>query len=488
MPLGSTNRAYRFLAALLLAFWALVPGACTPEPPTPEPEKASLGGAPVRLLIVGERPLATAAARLQGEWHAQSGAEIEISQMTEEQFSEAEQLACDAVIAPSQQLGPAVQRGLAKRLSTKALRDSAGDWTDVFELARLHDTSWGPHVHGISFGTPLLVCYCRADLLARLGREPPQSWPEYLELARLLGEHARPGASSPETGDGWAGAAEPLGPGWAGLVLLARAACYAKHWENYSTLFRISDFEPLIDGPPFVRALEELVAASRLGPRSALRSTPADVRAAFWQGKCGMALTWPTAAEPMPGEPQPQVEVLFAELPGSRDAYNVETRQWQRRPEGDEGRVPLLGLAGLVGMVHAHGDRQEASLQLLGWLSAAQPEHPLPAATAASTLFRGSHAAAPQAWTEGRVPHAAAAQYAALVKQMQRRQEWMWAPRIPGRQQYLAALDQAVRAAIEGASAAEALGETARQWREISARLDVKRQRAAYLRSLEREP
>ena len=95
----------------------------------------------------------------------------------------------------------------------------------------------------------------------------------------------------------WCGTIEPLAPGWAGDVLLARAAAYAKHRDNFSTLFDIETMEPLVAGPPFVQALEELVAAAKLGPADPLHYDPAAVRAAFWSGQCGMALTWPTAAQ-----------------------------------------------------------------------------------------------------------------------------------------------------------------------------------------------
>ena len=95
----------------------------------------------------------------------------------------------------------------------------------------------------------------------------------------------------------WCGTIEPLAPGWAGLVLLARAAPYAKHRDNYSTLFNIDTMEPLVAGPPFVQALEELVAAAKFGPPDPFRYDPAAARAAFWKGQCGMTLTWPTAAE-----------------------------------------------------------------------------------------------------------------------------------------------------------------------------------------------
>ena len=45
--------------------------------------------------------------------------------------------------------------------------------------------------------------------------------------------------------------------------------------------------DPLVAGPPMLRALEELVAAAKLAPADAIKSDPDSVREAFWQGKCG---------------------------------------------------------------------------------------------------------------------------------------------------------------------------------------------------------
>ena len=74
----------------------------------------------------------------------------------------------------------------------------------------------------------------------------------------------------PSRGAPLAWLAGAAGPGWAGIVLLARAAPYATHPSNYSKLFSIETMEPLVDGPPFVRALEELVATARLWAAAAV--------------------------------------------------------------------------------------------------------------------------------------------------------------------------------------------------------------------------
>jgi ABC-type glycerol-3-phosphate transport system substrate-binding protein len=104
-------------------------------------------------------------------------------------------------------------------------------WNGVFETLRRGEAVWGDNFAAVPFGSPLFVCYCRADLLEKLKREPPQTWTEYLDLARLLADRERFGDVIAEDAT-WQGTLEPLGPGWGGLMLLARAAPYAKHGDN----------------------------------------------------------------------------------------------------------------------------------------------------------------------------------------------------------------------------------------------------------------
>ncbi len=214
-------------------------------------------------------------------------------------------------------LAPVGRVGRAQAACPRAAEDSArSQWAGVFSLLKLREAAWGNQLMAVPFGSPVFCCYYRADLLEKLGRRPPKTWDEYQELAKLLAKNSpRPTAADGQAnknsplplGEGqgvraWCGTIEPLAPGWAGLVLLARAAAYAKHRDNFSTLFDIETMEPLVAGPPFVQALEELVAAAKLGPADPLRYDPAAARAAFWNGQCGMALTWPTAAKQGRGE------------------------------------------------------------------------------------------------------------------------------------------------------------------------------------------
>lgn len=454
-----------------MAAFALLTLGCGPRGPGTDDQSGPppLSGVNVSLAVVDDPALASALERLRGEWSMRTGGDFQVRRLSQKDFEGPGPMSADAAICGSHLLGPAAEQSRCAPLK-------AEDAADVFELVRVRTIAWGGQVCAVPFGSPLLVCYCRADLLEKLGRRPPTTWRQYQELAQLMAERKELEAA----------VAEPLGPGWAGLVLLARAASYAKHRENYSALFQIDTMEPLVSGPPFQRALEELVAAARLGLKEQIQWGADDVRRAFWQGRCGLALCWPTAAAGV--NAAPGVQVAFAELPGSKQVFNVGRQSWDTRPDDEALHVPLLGVAGRIGLVSAASARAPAATQLLVWLSTLQPDAPPSAASPWTTLYRQRQLASPRAWVE-KPAQAAASQYAAVVHQTLSRSDSLFALRIPGHEEYLAALDKAVQQAVgEKRPVAEVLAAAAAEWKEITQRLGRNNQRTAYLRSLGLEP
>jgi multiple sugar transport system substrate-binding protein len=475
---------------------------CSPDASTsksPNDSAKRLTGVKLRLVVVDDPAIASEVRGLKDEWHAQTGSEIEVIETTQttivdSQGTEAQPLPGDAAICPEHLLGPLAE---AKRLAPVPrgiARDSKGPWSQTFELLRNQEAVWGDEAYGVPLGSPVFCCYCRVDLLEKLHRKPPQTWKEYEELARLLRKEGdKSGVKF--------GTVEPLATGWAGLVFLARAAAYAKEPDNYTTFFDEKTFDPAIAGPPFVRALEELVKAAKLGPAESLEFDPATARAEFWKGNAAMAVSWPSGARPLASGPAPKkgegriLPAVIAELPGATEFYRTAGSTWE--PRGGDAQatsqagkpdvpgVPFLGVAGRIGVVRAEGEHTEAAFELLFWLTDPQWGSRVFAASPATTLFRRGQIASPAAWVEGSISPPAAQQYAEQTAETLSRRQFLAAFRIPGRAAYLAALDSAVREAVQGKQKpAEALKAAAEKWREISRRLGVEKQRAAYLHSL----
>lgn len=463
---------------------------CQPAKPEPvETEesapKASSAGVHLRVAVVGDPALVTAIEQLRGEWNAQTESTLSVESVP---LTDPPKVpAADVIVAPAYYLPVLAEETRIQGAPRHLIESGETGWGEVFTVLRSHEVVWRGGTVAIPFGSPVLTCYYRRDLLEKLSLRPPRTWAEYQRVAKTLADRQRVGTHDAA----WCGAMEPLGKGWAGIVLLARAAPYATHPSNYSTLFKIETMEPLIAGPPFVRALEELVATAKTDPANlkTLEADPTAVRRAFWEGHCGMALCWPTAAEKLTVPDESPIRVGFVEMPGSVDVYDITTQAWQKRPRDDDPRVPLVSIAGRLGMVDVECPRPEVAFRLLVWLSDRQRAGQISATSSATTLFRLTGSITEKAWAktwvEPVMPADAALEYSELTQKTLCRQHMLFALRIPGRARYLAALDDAVHDAIRGKKTPlEALQQAATRWQEITQQLGQQRQATAYRRGL----
>jgi hypothetical protein len=149
----------------------------------------------------------------------------------------------------------------------------------------------------------------------------------------------------------------------------------------------------------------------------------------------------------------------------------------------------LLGVSGRLGSVTSESQSGQFAFQLLAWLSGNEWGVQICSASPATTLFRRSQLSQPGRWVEPEISAAGAKEYATSVADSLSRPQWLECLRIPGHAEYMSALDDAVRAAVEGKQKpAGALQTAADRWRDITARLGVDSQRTAYIRSLGLEP
>jgi multiple sugar transport system substrate-binding protein len=472
------------IALFSLSLCLLVLCGCPTEVPEDQPSTSLPSqGVKLRLVVADDPELVGAIRQLQGEWNAQTGAEFTVEAASLDQLHSKTPPVADAMIVPSGEIGSLAAAKQIVKLPENLVDQDNAAWSEIFSQVRAREAVWANQPVAVPFGSPVLVCYYRVDLLGKLGRKPPKNWQEYHQLSKLLVDRQQLGEAAPGEGAAWSGTLEPLGPGWAGQMFLARAASYATHREIESTLFQIDTMEPLIDGAPFVRALEELVADAAPGSPDQLTYDPRAVRQAFWEGKCGLAITWPSAATK--GLAVKNIEAGLAELPGSMEVYNLADRAWDKRDNEEDPFVPLLAASGRMGVVSRRAQRPEVAFQLLVWLSSGTWGRQVCAASPATTLFRSSQLDTPRAWVEKPLSTANAARYAAMTERTLNREGRLLSPRIPGRSEYLAVLDMAVQKAVRGEKKpAEVLHDAAEQWRRITDRLGIQAQRQAYWQSL----
>jgi ABC-type glycerol-3-phosphate transport system substrate-binding protein len=467
-----------------LLFLACLAGCGSRE--TAAPEQGHAHSAALEIVVVDDAGLARAIDALRAEWKARSGGNLSVVQKSSaEVVAESASLGhADAVIYPSSQLGALAEGKLIVPLPADYQTNEELAWSDTFELVQIAETRWCQEPWAVSFGPALLTCYYRADLFEKFRKRPPRTWAEYHELAAFFAKRENLAGFDPP--ENWSGTIEPLAPAWKALVLLARAAAYAKHRDHFSTLWKMDSMEPLIAGAPFVRALEEMVADAVAGPNDAASLDPLAAGQRFLEGKAALALAIPTHVAPGASRDQPPPPAIgYAELPGSSQVYNISNSTWEKRPEGESELVPLLGFSGRLGSVTSGSSSPADAFQLLAWLSGREWGATVSRASSATSLYRRSQLVAPQGWVDPLMPLESARQYAEVERDAMTRQAFLFVPRIPGGPRYLEALEAAVGDALAGKkSPADALGHCADEWRKITAELGVESQAAAYRCSL----
>ncbi len=460
---------------------------CPAQGPSPPSETPAPAAGALRVIVVDDPPLAAA---IQQQWTARAEGELDLQALTSDELCapQRRRLAADAVIYPSGLLGELAERGWLEPLSDAALDSPEFARRDIFDHLRQHEIVWGNQVLAVPLGSPPLVLVYRADAFERLGLRPPDTWHEYAALCRRLASSRELLTDLVDPQADWHPVAEPLGPGWAGQTLLARAATYARHRSYFATLFDPTTMEPRIASPPFVKGLEELVAAASFAGPEAVQWTPERIRELLLAGRCLMGMTWPCAArgpENATATAERRVLLAAADLPGSREAFHPGNDEWQPREATESGRITLLNVAGRLGSVVAGSPRISAASSLLVRLSGPEWNRDVSPFSTATTVFRGSQLPDVQAWVGGGFSDASAKAYGELLQETLRHTLTVNSIRLPGRQRYLAALDEAVQAAIRGdRSPADCLNEAADKWRKITEDLGLDNQRRAYWRSL----
>lgn len=454
--------------------------ATRPQPTSPPP--------PLTILVLDDPPLAAA---IERQWAARADGPLRIQQTTTtDLMSERRRhLAADAVIFPTWLIGELAEQNLISPIPPATLNSPEFGRRDIFDLIRQSEIVWGDRVFGVPLGSPVLTLLYRRDIFEAIEANPPETWGEYQKLVQRLSDPHVIDQLPIERPEPWRPVIEPLGDGWASQMLLARAAGYSRHRNYYSTLFDAQTMEPLIAGPPFVRALEELVAVHRGQSSEMLAFGPADARQELLAGRCAMAITWPSRVDER-GDPPAGMGVLplaAAELPGSREVFNLGDQKWHTRSRTEEGRATLLGVSGRLGAVSSFSRQPQAALNLLVSLSSTDWSEQISPFSDSTGLYRSSQIPFASSWLGPDFETARA--YGELVRDIQRRPLWLSSLRIPSRSRYLSKLDTGVQAAVAGElEPAKALEVVAEQWREITKELGVQTQRSAYWRSLGMEP
>ncbi len=435
----------------------------------------------MRLMVVDDPRLGEMAQR---EWSARSDTPLELNNIAEAEFAAAVQAGklserADAIIFPPRYLGGLAESKMITKVPKRSLDSESLAYSDIFNLPRRREATWGETTFAIPLGSPTFVLAYRGDLVAE---EPPKDWEEVDGWLSKFKDKA-------DSDSIWLG--QPMAGNFPAQVLLARAASRIRMPGQISTLFDFRTLEPLIDQPPFVRSLDELVDCAKTSPAESQQWTMQQLQRAFESGSCVAAILWMVPPDPNVETPElaEGVQIRFAQLPGSKQVYSYSENAWTERRNGRATSVPLIGIDGRMAAVVKSSRRQKSAWNLLNQLAGTEMLINLSSASQATAPVRHLQVDQSQRWTGLHIEAAAAREYGATIKQALSGTTELTSPNFPGQREYMSALSVAIRKVIAGeATSQKALDQVKIEWTVLNEKRGAEKQLKAYARSLGIEP
>lgn len=452
----------------LAAFFGLVQSGCSAKAPPPPTDH--FAGARLVIQLPADSPFEDALALRLTEWRSRTGA-------------------ATAVVRPQESAEPDLVIGSGAAWSTLAsgpglddalLSDPALDLKDfapLFRTALMRDEN---KIFCVPIAAGGVFLWYRADLFdsetkraaykSETGRDlaPPDTWEEYLAVARFF-------ASSGVVPHGCAEAMDESAA--ATRNFLAHCAPYAKASDWSSFAIDTETGKPRLDAPPFLRGLEDWIAARELSPaRRGARLSDEAARAAFLSGQAAMLLssTPPTfgstaAGADMRASGSAPLRIDVALLPGSNVVY--PPRKGGPTELNVVNRCPHLGDTGwFVGF--GKPDPSPAARHLFVFLAGKDASEFIARAARKGALpARTSFLEEPSRFAAHRLGENLTRRFFTLVADGYRAENWVADPRAAGGTELVDSLGKALARILDGQSTpAEGLAAAQREWEQFIAR------------------
>jgi ABC-type glycerol-3-phosphate transport system substrate-binding protein len=418
----------------------------------------------IRVTVVDDPHLLQA---IEREWRSQTEDDIALRPISEAELLAAKRLSTDVLVLPAELLGELVEAGRIQPIPDATLTDVELARDTFFPRLRSEAMMWGKTTYAVPLGAPTFQLLYRADIFEKLELSPPTTWADYQELLAKLANREAIGDLGPADEAAWSPSVEPLAPGWAHKVLLARAASAATQEPNLSPWLDLASLEPRIVEPAYQHALETLAAAAKDHP-AWLKLTPESARAELLAGRSAMAITWPSGVREEGVSTAPKAApIRIAALPQS------------------DGQAAYLGTAGYVAAVVKDCRRPSVALKFLTWLTGPESSARISSQAWAGSPTRDTQASQAGQWLDASLPESLGGEYFTLLQSDQTRSRFLPALRLPKRAPLQAALDEAVTSAVTGKKTPDtALATASRQWQQILREMDAEEFRAQARRSL----
>jgi multiple sugar transport system substrate-binding protein len=509
---------YRLIAAAIIPIFVLTacntatpaassaapsaPAASTPASAPASAATQDFTGVEVNVLTFTGPQIAEPLQRHAPEFAAKTGAKINVVTVP---FSDLYQKVLtdvatgtnsyQAFVFDPQWMGDFVTPGYLADLTDKVKNDPVIKWDDIGPFFRDFSATYQGKVYAIPLDGDFHMVYYRSDLLKKDGLNPPETWDDYLAIAKKY-------QGQDLNGDGTADFGSCISKkrnAQAYWFITSIAGGYIQTTgTNQGAFFSTEDMKPLIQNDAFAAALDVYKNTTQYGPPDELNEDVGATRGNFTSGRCALSMDWgdigTLAIDPATSKVQDKVGAVI--LPGSKNVLDRATGKLvpcdgTTCPNAVNGinHAPFASFGGWSGAINAKVDQkvQDAAYAFLAYVSA--PEQSNKDVTIGATGFnpyRTSQFTDTSLWLQAGMSEAAAKDYLGAIQASLQSPNMILDLRIPKTQQYQqVVLDTAVSQFLAGEIDRDAaMKQISDGWEDITNTEGRDAQLAAYKASL----
>jgi multiple sugar transport system substrate-binding protein len=195
----------------------------------------------------------------------------------------------DAAVFAPQWMVDYVTGGYLEELTSQVSKDQALQENDVAPFFRNFSQRYNGKVYLVALDGDYHMVYYRTDVLQKLGMKPPQTWDEYLAIAKAAHGKDWSGDGKADFGSCISKKRNAQAYWW---ITSISAAYIQSGGTSQGAFFDPRNMKPLVNNEAFATALKFYKDSTQYGPPNEINLDVGDTRKLFISGQCALTLDW----------------------------------------------------------------------------------------------------------------------------------------------------------------------------------------------------
>jgi multiple sugar transport system substrate-binding protein len=401
----------------------------------------------------------------------------------------------DAGVFAPQWMVDYVTPGLIEDLSGRVANDKQAAQDDVAPFFREFSQKFNGKTYMITLDGDFQMVYYRTDVLEKLGKQPPKTLDDYLDVAKSANGQDMNGDGKPDYGS-CISKKRNAQAYWA--IISIAGGLIQTQGTSQGVFFDTKDMKPLVNNEAFATALAFYKDSTAFAPPDEINLDVGDTRKLFTSGQCALTLDWgdigTLALDPKESTVQDKVGAVV--LPGSTKVLDRETGKLvacdaERCPHAVDGvnHAPFAAFGGWSGGINAKADPKvkDAAYAFFSFMTApAQSNEDVTIGRTGFNPYRLSQFQDMTLWKKAGMSEQAAKSYLGAIQDSLNSPNMVLDLRIPQNQKYeQVILDTAVARFLAGELSVEDTMKSIEDgWNETTDEIGRDEQLAAYKSTL----